>query len=265
MTVTSGIFEFRRSHYSAPRLYHLAMLHPKVWQTLQLLNPLFVRNAMPTYDALEEALDDARRRGDAKAIANLCWQMGTRLFAVAQSARFNAQADKSQPELQLDEGDATERRSIALSHSTPWFSFRDRFSDRGVVAVDTFRRTTERRETCPRNKRKIRGVAQKIPRIFAPTTAKAKLASHLARLIRRHPIAANRLVWAALAGTLVWFADQPTVHGYNPLFEMFWSPGFCNMPNWDRAVLLLSWLITTLFCHLALFAFQKMRQQDPQL
>jgi len=77
-------------------------------------------------------------------------------------------------------------------------------------------------------------------------------------------MASNRLVWAALAGTLVWFADQPTVHGYDPLFEMFWNPGLCNMPNWDRAVLLLSWLIATLFCHLVLFAFQKMRQQDPQ-
>ena len=34
----------------------------------------------------------------------------------------------------------------------------------------------------------------------------------------------NRLVLAALAGTLVWFADQPTVDGYNPLLEMFWDP-----------------------------------------
>jgi len=28
-----------------------------------------------------------------------------------------------------------------------------------------------------------------------------------------------------LAGTLVGFADQPTVAGYNPLLEMFWDPG----------------------------------------
>jgi hypothetical protein len=83
----------------------------------------------------------------------------------------------------------------------------------------------------------------------------------LARLIRRHPIASNRLVWAALAGTLVWCADQPTVDGYQPLFEMFWNPGIRSMPSWDRAVILLSWLITTLFCHLILFALQKMRQQ----
>ena len=86
----------------------------------------------------------------------------------------------------------------------------------------------------------------------------------LTRLIRRHPLASNRLVWAALAGTLVWFADQPTVNGYNPLFEMFWNPGIRNLPNWDRAVLLLSWLITTLFCHFVLFAFQRIRQQDRQ-
>jgi hypothetical protein len=107
-------------------------------------------------------------------------------------------------------------------------------------------------------------VAPKILRSFASTEAKAKLASDLARLIRCHPLASNRLVWAALAGTLVWFADQPTVHGYNPLFKMFWNPGFCNMSSWDRAVLLLSWLITTLFCHLVLFAVQKMHQQDPE-
>lgn len=36
----------------------------------------------------------------------------------------------------------------------------------------------------------------------------------------------NRLVWATAAGTLVWFADQPTVGGYNPLFQMFWESGF---------------------------------------
>ena len=105
-------------------------------------------------------------------------------------------------------------------------------------------------------------MARKIPSAFVTGTAKAKLVSRLARLIRRHPVASNRLVWAALAGTLVWFADQPTVNGYNPLFEMFWNPGFCKMQNWDRAVLLLSWLTTTLFCHLVMFAFQKIRRQD---
>jgi hypothetical protein len=85
------------------------------------------------------------------------------------------------------------------------------------------------------NRRKIKAVAQEIPRTFASSHAKAKLVSHLARLIRRRRLASNRLVWAALAGTLVWFADQPTVDGYNPLFEMFWNPGFYNIPNWDRA------------------------------
>jgi hypothetical protein len=94
-------------------------------------------------------------------------------------------------------------------------------------------------------------VAQEIPPTFVG-------------LIRRYPLASNRLVWAALAGTLVWFADQPTLNGYNPLFEMFWNPGLLNLPNWDRAVLLLSWLITTLFSHFVLFAFQKARQQDRQ-
>ena len=106
-------------------------------------------------------------------------------------------------------------------------------------------------------------MAQKFPRIASPE-AKTKPVSHLTRLIRHHPLASNRLVWAALAGTLVWFADQPTVDGYNPLFEMFWNPGFCNIPNWDRAVLLLSWLMTTLFCHFLLFAYHKVRRRDPQ-
>ena len=99
---------------------------------------------------------------------------------------------------------------------------------------------------------------------FATAHRRAKLVSHLARLIRRHPLASNRLVWAALAGTLVWFADQPTLDGYNPLLKMFWNPGLCNIPNWDRAVLLLSWLMTTLFCHFLLFAFRKARRRDPQ-
>jgi hypothetical protein len=85
---------------------------------------------------------------------------------------------------------------------------------------------------------------------------------NLDRIIQHHPIASNRLVWAALAGTLVWFADQPTVDGYNPLFEMFWDPGFCWIPNWDRGTLLLSWLITTLFCHFVLFAFQRCGNVD---
>ena len=49
----------------------------------------------------------------------------------------------------------------------------------------------------------------------------------------------NRLVWAALVGSLVWFADQPTIEGYDPLLEMFWDPGFWKASSWDRVVLLL--------------------------
>jgi hypothetical protein len=75
-------------------------------------------------------------------------------------------------------------------------------------------------------------------------------------------IGQNRLVLAALAGTLVWFADQPTVAGYNPLLEMFWDPGIWSTPAHDRVVLVLSWLVTTLFCHFVLFAFQKARQRN---
>ena len=75
-------------------------------------------------------------------------------------------------------------------------------------------------------------------------------------------IGQNRLVLAALAGTLVWFADQPTVAGYNPLLEMFWDPGIWSAPAHDRVVLVLSWLVTTLFCHFVLFAVQKARQRN---
>ena len=32
-------------------------------------------------------------------------------------------------------------------------------------------------------------------------------------------------------------------------------------PAHDRVVLLLSWLVTTLFCHFVLFAFQKVRHR----
>src|SRR5580700_11792858 len=72
----------------------------------------------------------------------------------------------------------------------------------------------------------------------------------------------NRLVWAALAGTLVWLADQPTVAGYNPLLEMFWDPGIWRAPAHDRLVLLLSWLVTTLFSHFVLFTFQKVHHRS---
>jgi hypothetical protein len=78
---------------------------------------------------------------------------------------------------------------------------------------------------------------------------------------RRWRIFKNRLVLAALAGTLVWFADQPTVTGYNPLLEMFWDPGIWLTPIHDRIVLLLSWLVTALFFHFVMFAFQKIRHR----
>jgi hypothetical protein len=71
----------------------------------------------------------------------------------------------------------------------------------------------------------------------------------------------NRLVWASLAGCLVWFADQPTVEGYHPLLQMFYDPGFWKATSWDRLVLLFSWVVTTLFCHFVLFAVQKMRRE----
>lgn len=74
-------------------------------------------------------------------------------------------------------------------------------------------------------------------------------------------LASNRLVWAALAGTLVWLANQPTVAGYNPLLEMFWDPGWPSLPSWDRLVLLLSWTVTTVFCHFVLFTIQKIRRR----
>jgi len=75
--------------------------------------------------------------------------------------------------------------------------------------------------------------------------------------IRKQEVYVNRFVLAALVGTLVWFADQPTVSGYNPLFEMFWDSTFWQRISRDHVVLLLSWLVTTLFCHFVLFTFEK--------
>jgi hypothetical protein len=67
----------------------------------------------------------------------------------------------------------------------------------------------------------------------------------------------NPLVLAALAGMLVWLADQPTVPGYNPLLVMFWNPGLGKLPLRDYLVLLLSWMVATLFCHFVLFTVQR--------
>jgi hypothetical protein len=72
----------------------------------------------------------------------------------------------------------------------------------------------------------------------------------------------NRLFLAGLAGTLVWLADQPTVDGYNPLLQMFWDPGLFHIPVHDDLVLLFSWFVTMLFCHLVLFAIWKIRHPD---
>jgi hypothetical protein len=70
----------------------------------------------------------------------------------------------------------------------------------------------------------------------------------------------NRLVLAVLLATLVWLADQPTVKGYNPLAQMFWDPGLFHLPLWDLAVLFFSWVLTALFCHMLLFAWQRARR-----
>src|SRR5215467_8327551 len=78
---------------------------------------------------------------------------------------------------------------------------------------------------------------------------------------RKWRICKNRLVLAGLAGTLVWFADQPTVAGYNPLLEMFWDPGLFHLPLWDGAVLLLSWFVTMLFSHFVLFSLGRNSSQ----
>ncbi len=74
----------------------------------------------------------------------------------------------------------------------------------------------------------------------------------------------NRLLLAGLAAMLVWFADQPTVKGYNPLLQMFWDPGIAHLPLWDCLVLLFSWTVTTLFCHFVLFTYDKLRQRQRQ-
>jgi hypothetical protein len=75
-------------------------------------------------------------------------------------------------------------------------------------------------------------------------------------------VASNRVVLGAIAATLVWFADQPTVQGYNPLLQMFWDPGIAHLPLHDYLVLFLSWLVTALFCHFVLFTVQRMRHRE---
>lgn len=79
------------------------------------------------------------------------------------------------------------------------------------------------------------------------------------KMLSKRGVTGNPLVPAALLGTLVWFADQPTVPGYNPLLAMFWDPGVWQLPLHDYVVLLFSWLATTLFCHFVLFTVQKIR------
>ena len=79
---------------------------------------------------------------------------------------------------------------------------------------------------------------------------------------RKRSLFSNRVVLATAAGTLVWFADQPTVRGYNPLLKMFWDPGFFKTISRDHAVLLFSWVVTSLFCHFVLFALQKVRERE---
>lgn len=70
----------------------------------------------------------------------------------------------------------------------------------------------------------------------------------------------TRLLLAALAGMLVWLADQPTMAGYHPLAEMFWDPGVWRIPLWDGAVLLFSWFVTALFCHFVIYTLGKTRR-----
>jgi len=75
-------------------------------------------------------------------------------------------------------------------------------------------------------------------------------------------LASNRLLWAALAGSLVWLADQPTVAGYQPLLQMVWDPGIWQLPLRDYAALSLSWMAATLFCHLVFFSWQRARARN---
>jgi hypothetical protein len=82
------------------------------------------------------------------------------------------------------------------------------------------------------------------------------------RLAGKRRMFANPLAVAVLAGMLVWLADQPTIPGYNPLLAMFWDPGVGNLPLRDYLVLLLSWLVTTLFCHFVLFSVKKVRRRS---
>ena len=46
---------------------------------------------------------------------------------------------------------------------------------------------------------------------------------------------------------------------------MFWHPSNLRNPIGDYAVLLLSWVLTTLFCHFVFFTFQKVRLRKGRL
>ncbi len=81
------------------------------------------------------------------------------------------------------------------------------------------------------------------------------------RATRARRIVSNRVFLGAVAATLVWLADQPTVQGYNPLLQMFWDPGIAHLPAHDCVVLFLSWLVTALFCHFVLFTLQRKRHR----
>ena len=67
------------------------MLHPKVRQVLELLDPRFEQDGMLRYQALEEALEDAVQRGDERAESDLSLEMGVRLVSIATMAQATAQ------------------------------------------------------------------------------------------------------------------------------------------------------------------------------
>ena len=69
-------------------------LNPKVRQTLTLFDLRASQEGMPTYPALETALDEARQFRDLKSEADVSLQMGTRLSAIATVAEAIADSDR---------------------------------------------------------------------------------------------------------------------------------------------------------------------------
>ena len=71
------------------------MLHPKVRQLLEFLDPRFEQDGRLSYQALEKALEDTVTRGDERTEAKLSLEMGVRLASISTMAQAAAEQGQS--------------------------------------------------------------------------------------------------------------------------------------------------------------------------